>query len=153
MSKTNHLPNTFTSLILAALLFFVFLTEIHLRLEQVCIRCRSARTGSEREAVSAHSHGSEKGEGGEIINWSCCFNYSLRGKVVDYGNEATYAAACRKEADMKSLTLTVHLKPIGHAPSIGHARASAAPTEGVIVTRSFSESSKAPQHERQKYTL
>lgn len=31
-------------------------------------------------------------------------------------------------ADMKSLTLTVHLKPIGHALSIGHGRTSAAPT-------------------------
>lgn len=41
-------------------------------------------------------------------------------------------------ADMKSLTLTVHLKPIGHAPSVGRARTSPAPTEGAVVLLSFS---------------
>uniref|UniRef100_A0A3B4FGR3 PR domain containing 8b n=1 Tax=Pundamilia nyererei TaxID=303518 RepID=A0A3B4FGR3_9CICH len=41
-------------------------------------------------------------------------------------------------ADMKSLTLTVHLKPIGHALSVGRARTSPAPTEGAVVLLSFS---------------
>lgn len=38
-------------------------------------------------------------------------------------------------ADMKSLTLTVHLKPIGHALCVGHARTSAAPPAFSLVIR------------------